>query len=222
MAVVFLNAGPRSVHLFHLTYEEEGLECPEIDERVEQVALLYPRSWVEAVDQMPGDKVHDYCFMGSLYRSETFPHRDWILDFAKRRFSDRSYLLLSEAPPEHERLGPFDHTGDMSAVFVPKEAPWGRERAFFNPPFFEALRSSQFALCPAGDAPWSMRFFEAVMCRSIPIVSDRRHVGRNKRERSIGYHVYLQEDEHTYDEELVEENHRLFLRHHTLIGGAEA
>jgi hypothetical protein len=217
--VVFLAAGPRSVHLYHQAYDEEGLECPPVDERVEEVPLLYPRSFVEAVDGMPGEKVHDYCFMGSLYRSETFEHRDWILDFATRRFTDRSYLLLSEAPAAHVPLGPFDHTGDMDAVFVPKEAPWGPERAFFNPPFYAALRSSQFSLCPAGDAPWSMRFFEAIMCRSIPIVSDPSHVGRNQRERSIGYRAYLADDEHAFDEALVEENRRLFIEHQTLIGG---
>jgi hypothetical protein len=217
--IVYLAAGPRSVHLYNQAYEEEGLPLPDVDEGREPVALLYPRSFVEAVDAMPGEKVHDYCFMGSLYRSETFEHRDWILDFAKRRFTDRSYLLLSEAPPEHITLGSFDHTGDMAPVFVPKEAPWGRERAHFNPPFFQALRSSQFALCPAGDAPWSMRFFEAIMCRSIPVVSDVSHGWRNSRERSIGYQVLLRDEPHVYDEDLVEENHRLFLQHQTLIDG---
>jgi Exostosin family len=215
--IVFLDTGPRSVILVEQAYEEEGLECPAIDERLAEVNLLFPRSFVDAVNAMSGVKTHDYCFMGSLYRPETFRHRDWILDFAKERFTDRSYLLLSEAPPEHEHLGSFDHTGESDGVFVPKEAPWGRERAYFNPAFFQMLRSSEFAPCPAGDRPWSMRFFEAVMCRSIPIVSDRRHVGRNERERSIGYHVFLPEDEHVYDPAIAEENYRLFLRHQTLI-----
>lgn len=214
--VVFVSAGPRSVLLIQQAYEEEALQCPDIDERVAPTKLLYPRSFVDAVNEMPGDKTHDYCFMGSLYRSETYRHRDWILDFAKRRFTDKSYLLLSEAPREHTRLGSFDHTGNERDVFVPKEVPWG-ERAFFNPPYFRALRSSQFTLCPAGDRPWSMRFFEAIMCRSIPIISDRQHVGRNELERAIGYRVYLRDDEHTYDEDMVEENYRSFLRHQTLI-----
>jgi hypothetical protein len=155
--------------------------------------------------------------MGTLYRPETFSHRAWILDFAKARFTDRSYLLLSESPPEHRRLGSFDHTGKTEGVFVPKEAPWGRERAYFNPHYFRVLRSTQFALCPAGDRPWSMRFFEAVMCRAIPIVSDRRHVGRNDVERSIGYHTCLPEDDHVYDADVAEENYELFLRHQTLL-----
>lgn len=215
--IVYVDAGPRSVFLIHQAYEEEAIECPAIDERVAPTTLLYPRSFVEAVDAMPGDKTNDYCFLGSLYRDETFKYRDWILDFARESFTERSYLLLSEAPAEHVRLGSFDHTGETAAVFVPKEVPWGKERAFFNPPYFEALRRSEFTLCPAGDRPWSMRFFEAVMCRSIPIVSDLRHVGRNDPERSIGYHVYLREDEHIFDAALAEENYQLFLRHQTLI-----
>jgi hypothetical protein len=213
--VVFLAAGPRAVLLFNRAYEEEALPIPDIDERVKPTRLLYPRSFVDGVNEMPDDKRFDYSFMGSLYRPELFPHREWVLDFARRQFTDRSYLLLSEAPPEHHRLGSFDHTGDEQGVWVPKEVPWP-ERGFFNPAYFQVLRQSEFALCPAGDLPWSNRFFEAIMCHSIPIVSHPDHVGRNEFERSIGYRMYLREDEHIYDEDLVEENYELFLRHQTL------
>lgn len=215
--IVFVDAGPRSVFLIDQAYEEEGIECPPVDERSAPIRLLYPRSFVDAVDAMPGEKTNDYSFLGSLYRDETFQYRDWILDFARKRFTERSYLLLSEAPPEHISLGSFDHTGETEGVFVPKEAPWGRDRAYFNPAYFAALRRAEFTLCPAGDRPWSMRFFEAVMCRSLPIVSDRSHVGRNELERSIGYHVYERDDEHVFDPERAEENYRLFVRHQTLL-----
>lgn len=214
--VVLVPGGPRARLLHRLAYEEEGLPCPDVDERTSPTRLLFPRSFIEGVDEMPGDKTHDYCFMGTLYRSETFRQRDWILDFARRRFTDRSFLLLSESPDKHERLGSFDHTGADHGVFVPKEVPEG-ERAFFNPPYFAALRRSQFALCPAGDLPWSLRFFEAIMCRSIPIVEHLDHTGRNDLERSIGYTVLLRDDEHVFDEHVVEENHRLFLQHQSLI-----
>ena len=215
--VVYLAAGPRSVLLFKQAYEEEGLQCPEVDERRQQVAVLYPRSFVDSVNDMPGERIHDYCFMGSLYRPEIYAHREWVLDFARRRFTDRSYLLLSEAVPEHQRLGPFDHTGeDVGDVWVPKEVPW-LERGYFNSAYFRVLRSSQFTLCPAGDVPWTMRFCEAVMCRSIPIVSDLKHGGRNDVEHAIGYTAYLRDDEHIYDEEIAERNYQLFLRHQTLI-----
>lgn len=216
--IVYLDTGPRSVFLHEQAYEEEGLPCPPVDERLSPVKLLHPRSFIEAVDDLPCEKVHDYCFMGTLYRPETFEHRRWILDFARERFTERSYLQLSESPPEHVRLGSFDHTGETDGVFVPKEAPWGRERAWFNPAYFAALRRSELALCPAGDRPWSMRFFEAIMCRAIPVVTDLRHVGRNDAERGIGYHVLLAHEAHAWDPELAEENYQLFLQHQTLLG----
>jgi hypothetical protein len=202
--------------LIHRAYEEEGLECPNIDERRAPTTLLFPRSYVDAVDGMPGEKLYDYSFLGTLYRPEIYDYRRWILDFAKHRFTDRSYLLISEDHEGHRRLGSFDHTGDRRNVFVPKEVPLG-DRARFNPAYYAVLRRSEFSLCPAGDQPWSMRFFEAVMCRSIPIVSDPSHAGRNDLERAIGYRFYLRDEDHVYDADLVEENHRLFLHHQTLI-----
>lgn len=217
MAEIFLYPGaPRPTLLIRQAYAEEGRACPDIDERVAPTALLFPRSYVEAVEAMHRTKAHDYSFMGTLYRPEIFEYRRWILDFAASRFTDRSYLLLSDGAGEHVRLGAFDHTGDRKDVFIPKEVPFD-ERAYFNPPYFEALRRTEFALCPAGDQPWSMRFFEAVLCRSIPIVSDPRHSGRNRVERAIGYHFALRDDEHVYREDLVEENFQLFLRHQTLM-----
>ncbi len=216
--IVLRAGGPRSTLLIAQAYEEEGLKCPDINEWQAPIKLLYPWSFVDAVSKMPGDKTHDYCFIGGLYRPDTYGNRKWIIDFAKQRFTYLSYFLLTDGQTEHMRLGPFDHTHIERDVFVPKQVP-PRDRAFFHDHFFRKLRSSQFTLCPAGDAPWSMRFFEAIMCRSIPIVSDLEHVGRNELERSIGYRVYLREDDHIYDEYLVEENFHAFLRHQTLIEG---
>ena len=214
---MFLYPGaPRAVMLMRQAYEEEGRPCPEIDERVAPTALLFPRSYVERVAAMPATKAHDYSFMGTLYRPETYEYRRWILDFARERFTDRSYLLISEDDGPHERLGSFDHTGDRRNVFVPKEMPF-KDRAHFNPAYFEVLRASEHALCPAGDQPWSMRFFEAIMCRAIPVVSDPRHSGRNKVERAIGYHFALRDDEHAYRADLAEENYQRFLQHQTLM-----
>ena len=216
MPIVHLAAGRRSMHLIDQAYEEEGLTSPDIDERVRPAILLYPRSYVDAVNEMPGDKRIDYSFMGSLYRPEVFPHRAWLLDFARHRFTERSYLQLSESPPEHQRLGSFDHTGEVDGVWVPKDVPWP-ERGHFNPAYFQVLRQSQFTLCPAGDAPWSCRFWESIMCRSIPIVEDPEHAERNELDRAIGYRYYLRDDEHVYDEDLVEANYELFVRHQTLM-----
>lgn len=218
MPIVFLAAGPRSNLLMTQSYLEEGLDCPDTNEWLAPTKLLYPRSFVERVNEMPGEKTYDYCFVGGVYRPEIYEARKWAVDFARRRFTDKSYFLSTEAESGHTQLGAFDRTLIEDDVYVPKDHPFS-ERAAFHAPFYRVLRSSQFALCPAGDRPWAMRFFEALMCRSIPIVADLQHTGRNSLERSIGYRVYLATEEHTYDEEIVEENYQLFLRNHTLIEG---
>ncbi len=208
--------GHRSALLIAKAYKEEALECPEIDEHRIPIKLLYPRSWVDIVSKMPGDKINDYCFIGALYRADVYRNRKWILDFAKQKFTDRSYLLITDGAGKHARLGAFDCTNIERDIFVEKDALI-HHKAFFHDLFFRKIRSSQFTLCPAGDSPWSMRFFEAIMCRSIPIVSDMKHTGRNDLERSIGYRVFLPDADHVYDEGLAEENFQTFLRHQTLI-----
>jgi hypothetical protein len=217
--IVLDLGGPRSALLIRQAFEEEGRPCPSIDERVAPSVLLFPRSFVETVEHMPSLKTHDYSFVGGLFRPDTFPERAWILDFAERRFSDRSYLLLTDAEPEYTPIGPFDRTNTEPDVFVPRNVP-PQDRAYFHDHYFRVLRASQFALCPAGDAPWSMRFFEAILCRSIPIVSDAAHTGRNDLERALGYHYYLREDDHVYDERIVEENFRTFVHEQTLMAGS--
>ena len=42
----------------------------------------------------------------------------------------------------------------------------------FHIEYFEKLCACKFALAPTGDCPWSYRFFEAIMCYSIPVIGD--------------------------------------------------
>jgi len=36
--------------------------------------------------------------------------------------------------------------------------------------YYDTMCRSKFTLTPTGDCPWSYRFFEAIMCMSIPVV----------------------------------------------------
>lgn len=36
--------------------------------------------------------------------------------------------------------------------------------------YFEILHRSKFVACPDGDFTWSYRFFEAILCKAIPII----------------------------------------------------
>ena len=63
-------AGPRSVILVTLAYSEEGLPLPQIDESVQPIRLLYPRSYVQNVEKIDALKIAHQIFLsrnGSNY-----------------------------------------------------------------------------------------------------------------------------------------------------------
>jgi hypothetical protein len=84
-----------------------------------------------------------------------------------------------------------------------------------NIEYFEKMCQSKFVLCPAGDAPWSFRFYEVLMCKSIPIVESCHHTYRTKEEATINYKYVLQE---SFENAICDtnENTRLFEKYHLL------
>lgn len=78
--------------------------------------------------------------------------------------------------------------------------------------YYRMLSSARFALCPTGDCPWSYRFFEAIMCKSIPVIGDD--------ERDIysdGFFYYRDSDSKSYDAGISEKNFSILVKKHTLI-----
>ena len=52
------------------------------------------------------------------------------------------------------------------------------------------MRKSLYVLCPAGDSAWSFRFYETLMCKSVPIVFTWHNTYRTKEESKLQY-VYV-------------------------------
>lgn len=77
--------------------------------------------------------------------------------------------------------------------------------------YYERLCATRFALCPTGDCPWSYRFFEAVMCKSIPVIGDGEIDVY-----AAPFFFYRDSDEKTYSDAYCDENFRIFLERHTL------
>lgn len=48
----------------------------------------------------------------------------------------------------------------------------GRETKAFDAAYYAELSKSQLALCPRGDYVWSYRFYEAILCGAIPVITD--------------------------------------------------
>lgn len=81
----------------------------------------------------------------------------------------------------------------------------------FDRAYFLGMCRSNFTLCPTDVYPWSYRFFEAIMCDSIPILDDD--------ELDIFSHqfkFYRKSEEHIYNKEWVLHNTNVFLNTHTL------
>ncbi|KAJ8612225.1 hypothetical protein CTAYLR_002927 [Chrysophaeum taylorii] len=92
----------------------------------------------------------------------------------------------------------------------------------FDEVYFSRLCASRFTLAPAGDGPWSRRFFEAMLCCSIPIVQRHEHAGRTDDELALPYFYYvyhpsLPTSHYVYVADWATANWRTFLRKHTLL-----
>lgn len=92
----------------------------------------------------------------------------------------------------------------------------------FDRDYFQLLADSQLVLAPAGDGPWSRRFFEAILSCAIPIIQRREHAGRTDAELQAPYKYYIYEPSrprsyYFYREDWATANWHLFLRHNTIL-----
>ncbi len=219
---------PRLVLLWNQSYAEAGADDGDIPSPTGHRIALYPRSFVERVRGFGSTKSIDFNFRGAVYIDPlTRANRQWVIDFAARHFTDRSFFQVTDSQAlrrtllrrRHRMLGRWDHTFARKG-FVPKENHRSR-RDYFDEDYFRLMSESQFTLCPAGDAPWSMRFYEAILAGSIPILEKRQHAGRNVLEYDIGYRYYLLDaGSYEFRQDWVDENFQKFLRFQTLMNVA--
>lgn len=122
------------------------------------------------------------------FRGLYTPRRDWVRAFE----SSRSSIL-------------FTNTGRKI------------EKREFDKDYYQELAHSRFTLCPSGDFIWTYRFFEAIMCLSIPIVEAGARFDQFQ-----GYTYYNSESSQrdllqSWSREVTMENYQLFLKRNTLL-----
>lgn len=197
------------------SYKEKNILIK--DKEIDFSYALYPERFYKNINNNT-PKEFDFCFIGGLNTDrKTLINRSWILPFIKENFTHNSYLQFTDKKTKqnYQKLGEFDKTLEVKG-FVPKEHPES-ERNYFDTNYFTNMCKSKFCLCPAGDAFYSMRFYEAIMCKTIPIVNTVNETFRSKEESLIDYKYYLSSDKHfIYDKNWTEHNYNLFLKYHTL------
>jgi len=178
---------------------------------------IYPMRFYKNINPNV-NKEFDFIFIGGLFTDNaTFVNRRWIIPFIKKKFNDNSFLQFTDKKTKrkHKKMGKYDRTYTNTG-FVPKEIKIS-ERNFFDKNYFDNLSKSKFGLCPAGDSMFSMRFYECLMCKCIPIINTKKETYRSKKESELNYKYYLSSDtEFIYREDWANHNYDIFLRYHTL------
>lgn len=125
-------------------------------------------------------KTLDYFFSGYLNK-EKEDNRTWVLDY-----TDKNSIIN------------FSDRGRN----IPRD--------LFDNSFFDIMLSSKFSLCPQGfPYKWTYRFYEAVLCKSIPILKEDDVI-----EDYLDYKFYIHNDkfEYEYSLDMVNHNYELALK----------
>jgi len=182
---------------------------------------LFSKKYYDEINDLNHDKIYDFCFIGSI--NSNYEARKWVIDFAKKYFNKKSIFINTDNDPNWESLGVFDYTNIIFG-FSPKNMPNNQSKQVQyrvvkdNTEYFEKMCKSKFVLCPAGDAPWSFRFYEVLMCKSIPIVESWHHTYRTKEESQINYKYLLYQniDNNIIYDDYITENTAIFEKFHLL------
>ena len=205
-------------------YEEKGMSETNASSR--PPIAIFSHKYFNELARLDHNKIHDYCFIGSIESDDE--NRRWVIDFAKQHFTSKSVFLATDAAFKHwDILGDYDVSySHKDKGFQPKRQiePHVRKAQFRvveeNLFYFQTMCQSKYVLCPAGDSTWSFRFYETIMCRSLPVVDSWHHTYRTAEEAVIPYQYVLRDNidgvkDIDYDD-LVNKNTDIFKQYHLL------
>jgi hypothetical protein len=176
----------------------------------------FPQSFVERIRKLDHKRQHRFNFQGSVFKNwESAHNRKWVFDFARSVFTSGDYfrltgplinatkwysiemtmpddfeeLRLSGPESKYEPLGEFDRYLEKRNATYP--FAFYKSGKKFHPPFDEVywkvMAQSCFTLSPIGDNQFSIRFFEAVLAGSIPVVDIGKY-GHPEAMKRFGLH----------------------------------
>ena len=192
---------------------QDANSCPPI--------ALFSKKYYNELNNLNHTKIHDFCFIGSI--NSNWGARQWVVNFAKNHFTDNSIFINTDNDPNWPLLGPFDYTNKILG-YCPKNQHDNQSKKVQyrvvkeNMDYFENMCKSKYCLCPAGDTTWSFRFYETLMCKSIPVVESWHHTYRTREEANINYKYVLYkniENDINYNN-YVNENTMIFEKYHLL------
>jgi hypothetical protein len=195
---------------------------------------IFSNKYYNSIDELTKkyeEKKYDYCFIGSI--NSCLKKRLWILEFVKKYFTINSIFINTDIDNNNNKwksLGIFD-LSDKNLGYCPKKQKNNQSKdvqyriVSDNLFYFQTMCDSKFVLCPAGDSEWSFRFYEVMMCKSIPIVETYHNTYRTKEEAEINYKYILSTDidninninnNNNIYNEYVDNNTQIFIEYHMI------
>jgi len=118
------------------------------------------------------------------------------------KIKTNSYCFIGDITPNRKWVE--DYKSKDSIIRATDKSKYNRNA--YDETYYKDLCRSKFTLCPTGDCPWSYRFFEAIMCFSIPIMEKDTDDRFYK-----DYFCYTVGQKHAYDFSQALNNYRVFL-----------
>lgn len=204
-------------------YKEKGKIYKYYDLEWDPIYAIFSNKYIKDIRNINNNKIHTYCFIGDIDSCKD--KRKWVIEFAKKYFTKDSIFINTYKPDDWIELGEWDYTLKINSFCPKKEKyPCSKYNQYRiiqkNSFYFTKMRQSKYILCPAGDQPWSFRFYETLMCESIPILISEHNSYRTEEESKIPYKYLIYNENwllpNEYDISIINKNNILFQKYHML------
>lgn len=149
------------------------------------------------------DHLNGHNFINNIKIPLTFPMYllNYIDNLSKKKEYD--YNFIGVITKKREWVEKYNN--EYSII---EQSGRGRDKKYtIDKNYYNILSKSKFTITPTGDCPWSYRFFEAIMCLSIPILENNSNDIHMK-----DYFCLFDKDEHIYDEGKAIQNYNKFIK----------
>ena len=166
--------------------------------------LNYPDDTIVRIDHKMGKTYVNNNMKANLL----FP--SYMINYTKTLHhaeKDLDYCFKGTITPSRKWIEQFD----KNSIII--NSNYGRDpkvKYNLDKEYYSILSRAKFTLCPVGDCPWSYRFFEAIMCLSIPIMNDNRDIFCKD------YKFYTVDQPHIYDKEIAMYNYDTFIKNNKI------
>ena len=153
------------------------------------------------------DHVGGHNYINKMKVPLTFPM--YLVDFINKldKTKTKEYNFMGTITSKRDWIKKYKNNNSII-----EENNYGRSKDKFllHENYYKKMCNSKFTLCPTGDCPWSYRFFESILCLSIPILEEKSN-DIFADDYFFYYDLPVQKN-HIYDKEKALENYTKFLQ----------